>query len=166
MINFKKFGFLETIVFFSALYVLSTLIWTASTRSAVEEKSNIIKDNHKAIVDFVNNQINTCDGLDDSTKTSWGELCNDTWTSKKIISYINSNLNLKNPYSKDSLIAKSVQDPRIQAEGKAGQSTEMGIIFISSNDFDSAPGSEWIIGTCVKSPCVAAGNNELTSVYR
>ena len=46
------------------------------------------------------------------------------------------------------------------------RSTEMGIIFISSSDFDSAPGSEWIIGTCVKSPCVAAGNNELTSVYR
>ena len=166
MINFKKFGFLEIIVFFSALYVISTLIWTASTRSAVEEKANIIKDNHKIIVDFVNNQINTCDGRDDNTKTSWGELCNDSWTSKKIINYINSNLNLKNPYSKNSLIAKSVQDPRIQAEGKAGQSTEMGIIFISSNDFDSAPGSEWIIGTCVKSPCVAAGNNELTSVYR
>ena len=166
MINFKKFGILEIIVFFSALYVLSTLIWTASTRSAVEEKANIIKDNHKTIVDFVNNQINNCDGRDDSTKTSWGESCNGSWTSKKIISYINSNLNLRNPYSKDSLIAKSAQDPRIQAEGKAGQSTEMGIIFISSNDFDSAPGSEWIIGTCVKSPCVAAGNNELTSVYR
>ena len=166
MINFKKLGFLEIIVFFSALYVLSTLIWTASTRSAVEEKASIIKDNHKVIVDFVNNQINTCDGRDDSTKTSWGELCNDSWTSKKIINYINLNLNLKNPYSKNSLIVKGAQDPRIQAEGKAGQSTEMGIIFISSNDFDSAPGSEWIIGTCVKSPCVAAGNNELTSVYR
>ena len=166
MINLRRFGFLESIVFLSALYVLSTLIWTASTRSAVEEKANIIKDNHKTIVDFVNSQINTCDSRDDSTRTSWGELCNDSWTSKKIINYINSNLNLKNPYSNDSLIAKSVQDPRIQAEGKAGQSTEMGIIFISSNDFDSAPGSEWIIGTCVKSPCVAAGNNELTSVYR
>ena len=166
MINFKKFGILEIIVFFSALYVISTLLWTASTRSAVEEKANLIKDNHKIIVDFVNNQINTCDGRDDNTKTSWGELCNDSWTSKKIINYINSNLNLRNPYSKDSLIVKSVQDPRIQAEGKAGQSTEMGTIFISSNDFDSAPGSEWIIGTCVKSPCVAAGNNELTSVYR
>ena len=166
MINLRRFGFLELIVFFSALYVLSTLIWTVSTRSAVEEKANIIKDNHKTIVDFVNSQINACDGRDDSTRTLWGELCNDSWTSKKIINYINSNLNLKNPYSKDSLIAKSVQDPRIQAEGKAGQSTEMGIIFISSNDFDSAPGSEWIIGTCVKSPCVAAGNNELTSVYR
>ena len=166
MINFKKFGILEIIVFFSALYVLSTLIWTASTRSAVEEKANIIKDNHKTIVDFVNNQINNCDGRDDSTKTSWGESCNGSWTSKKIISYINLNLNLRNPYSKDSLIVKSVKDPRIQAEGKAGQSTEIGIIFISSNDFNSAPGSEWIIGTCVKSPCVAAGNNELTSVYR
>ena len=44
MINLRRFGFLELIVFFSALYVLSTLIWTASTRSAVEEKANIIKD--------------------------------------------------------------------------------------------------------------------------
>ncbi len=166
MINFKKLGFLEIIVFFSALYVISTLLWTVSTRSAVEEKANIIKGNHKKIVEFVNNQINTCDGRGDNAKTPWGELCNDSWTSKKIINYINSNLNLKNPYSNDFLIAKSVQDPRIQAEGKAGQSIEMGIIFISSSDFDSVPGSEWIIGTCVKSPCVAAGNNELTSIYR
>ena len=61
---------------------------------------------------------------------------------------------------------KSAQDPRLQAEGKAGQSTEMGTIFVSNKDFQSDPGSEWIIGTCVKSPCVAAGNNELTSLYR
>ncbi len=60
----------------------------------------------------------------------------------------------------------SAQDPRLQAEGKAGQSTEMGMIFLSSKDFESEPGSEWVIGTCVKSPCVAAGNNELTSIYR
>ena len=63
MINFKKLGFLEIIVFFSALYVISTLIWTASTRSAVEERANIVKDNHKTIVDFVNNQINSCSKL-------------------------------------------------------------------------------------------------------
>ena len=67
---------------------------------------------------------------------------------------------------KGNIIVKSAQDPRLQAEGKAGQSTEMGIIFVSNNDFKSEPGSEWIIGTCVKSPCVAAGNNELTSLYR
>ena len=57
-------------------------------------------------------------------------------------------------------------DPRIQAEGKAGQSTDKGVIFVSLNDFTSEAGSEWIIGTCVKSPCVAAGNNELVSAYR
>ena len=28
------------------------------------------------------------------------------------------------------------------------------------------PKSERVIGTCVKSPCVAVVNNELTSVYR
>ena len=65
-----------------------------------------------------------------------------------------------------SKILKQAQDPRLQAEGKAGQSTEMGVIFLSSQNISSEAGSEWVIGTCVKSPCVAAGNNELTSVYR
>ena len=40
MINFKKIGFLEILVLFSAFYVVSTLIWTASTRSKVEDKAN------------------------------------------------------------------------------------------------------------------------------
>ena len=52
------------------------------------------------------------------------------------------------------------------AEGKAGQSVEMGVIFVMSSNFLSEPGSEWVVGTCFKSPCVAAGNNELTSLYR
>ena len=58
MINFKKIGLLEILVSFSAIYVISTLIWTASTRSSVEEKANLIKSNHKQVVEFVNNQIN------------------------------------------------------------------------------------------------------------
>ena len=166
MINFKNFGLLEGLVLFSFLYVFSTLIWTASTRSAVEDKANIVKSNHKKIVSFINDSINECDKNDKKFKTIWGDYCGDTWSSKKLINYINSNLDLKNPYSNKVIIVKSAQDPRLQAEGKAGQSTEMGIIFVSSNDFLSEPGSEWIIGTCVKSPCVAAGNNELTSIYR
>ena len=166
MINLRKLGLLEVLVFFSALYVVSTLVWTASTRSAVEEKANLIKSNHKTIVNFINNQINKCDNGNEQSKTVWGDLCNDTWSSQKIIKYININLKLKNPYSKSSSTVMSAQDPRLQAEGKAGQSTEMGMIFLSSKDFDSDPGSEWVIGTCVKSPCVAAGNNELTSIYR
>ncbi len=166
MINLRKLGLLEVLVFFSALYVVSTLVWTASTRSAVEEKANLIKSNHKTIVNFINNQINKCDNGNEQSKTVWGDLCNDTWSSQKIIKYININLKLKNPYSKSSSIVMSAQDPRLQAEGKAGQSTEMGMIFLSSKDFESDPGSEWVIGTCVKSPCVAAGNNELTSIYR
>ena len=55
---------------------------------------------------------------------------------------------------------------RIKAEGKAGQSVEMGVIFVMSSNFLSEPGSEWVVGTCFKSPCVAAGNNELTSLFR
>ena len=59
-----------------------------------------------------------------------------------------------------------VPDPRIKEEGKAGQSVEMGVIFVMSSNFLSEPGSEWVVGTCFKSPCVAAGNNELTSLFR
>ena len=55
MVNFKNFGPLEALVLFSAIYVLSTLIWTASTRSAVQEKANIVKSNHKTIINFLNN---------------------------------------------------------------------------------------------------------------
>ena len=120
MINFRKLGLLEVLVFFSALYVVSTLLWTASTRSAVEEKANLIKSNHKTIVDFINNQINKCDNGNEQSKTIWGDPCNDTWSSQKIVKYININLNLTNPYSKSSGIVMSAQDPRLQAEGKAG----------------------------------------------
>ena len=164
--KYKNFGLLEFLVVFSFFYVASTLIWTASTRSAVEDKANIVKSNHKKIVEFINNEINKCGQSNDKTKTNWGDSCNDEWSSEKIIRYINKNIKLKNLNSISSDLVKSAQDPRLQAEGKAGQSTEIGVIFISSNDFESEPGSEWIIGTCVKSPCVAAGNNELTSVYR
>ena len=61
MINLKNFGLLESLVLFSFLYVFSTLIWTASTRSAVEDKANIVKSNHKTIVNFINDTINDCD---------------------------------------------------------------------------------------------------------
>ena len=72
-------------------------------------------------------------------------------------------------YLKDNIdepLIQTSQDPRIQAEWKAGQSTYKGIIFVSESNFESEAGSEWMIGTCVKSPCVAAGNNELVSAYR
>jgi len=164
--KFKNFGLLEALVTFSAVYIVSMLLWTASTRSAVEEKANTVKSNHKKIVDFINNEINQCDQNDDSSKTTWGDLCKDEWLSDKIIQYINENIKISNPYSSNKEIVKQAQDPRLQAEGKAGQSTEMGVIFLSSKNFSADPGSEWVIGTCVKSPCVAAGNNELTSVYR
>ena len=64
-----------------------------------------------------------------------------------------------------SEVVKTVSDIK-QAEGKAGQSTDKGIIFVSSNNFEPEAGAEWVIGACVKSPCVAAGNNELVSAYR
>ena len=83
----------------------------------------------------------------------------------QVVNYINLNLNIQNPFSDDGKV-KTDPDPRIKAEGKAGQATEMGVIFLMSSNFLSETGSEWVIGTCFKSPCVAAGNNELTSIYR
>ena len=163
--KFKNFGPLEFLVISSLAYVIIMLIWTASTRSAVVQKANDIKINHKTVVEFINNEVNECSS-NENGKTSWGENCNSTWTSSNIVKYILDNYKLNNPYKIEKPLIQTSQDPRIQAEGKAGQSTDKGIIFVSENDFESDAGSEWIIGTCVKSPCVAAGNNELVSAYR
>ena len=161
----KNFGPLEFLVFSSLAYVVIMLIWTASTRSSVLQKANDIKFNHKSIVEFINNEVNKCSSSEKNL-TSWGENCNSTWESSNIVKYILDNFKLNNPYNIDKPLIQTSQDPRIQAEGKAGQSTDKGIIFVSENNFESEAGSEWIIGTCIKSPCVAAGNNELVSVYR
>ena len=163
--KFKNFGPLELLVISSFFYVTVMLIWTASTRSEVIQKASDIKSNHKLVVEFVNNEINKCSSNED-IKTSWGEKCNASWTSSIIVNYISNNFKLNNPYNIKKPLIQISQDPRIRAEGKAGQSTDKGIIFVSSNNFDSEAGSEWVIGTCVKSPCVAAGNNELVSAYR
>ena len=161
----KNFGPLEVLVLSSITYVVVMLLWTASTRSEVLQKANDIKSNHKSVVDFINDEVNSC-SLNEKGLTSWGEKCNSAWTSEKIVSYVLTNIDLKNPYSINKPLIQTSQDPRIQAEGKAGQSTDRGIIFVSSNTFESEAGSEWVVGTCIKSPCVAAGNNELVFVYR
>jgi len=161
----KNFGPLEFLVVSSLTYVIIMLIWTASTRSAVIQKANDIKFNHKTVVEFINNEVNECSS-NENRKTAWGENCNSAWTSSNIVEYILNNFKLNNPYKIEKPLIQTSQDPRIQAEGKAGQSTDKGIIFVSENNFESEAGSEWVIGTCVKSPCVAAGNNELVSAYR
>ena len=161
----KNFGPLEALVISSITYVVVMLLWTASTRSEVLQKANDIKSNHKSVIEFINNEVNNCSSNNEGS-TSWGEKCNSDWTSNKIVNYLLSNIDLKNPYSIDKPLIQTSQDPRIQAEVKAGQSTDKGVIFVSSCNFESEAGSEWIVGTCVKSPCVAAGNNELVSVYR
>ena len=161
----KNFGPLEVLVLSSIAYVVIMLIWTASTRSTVVQKANDIKANHKLVVEFINNQINECSSNEEGT-TPWGDNCNSAWISSKIVNHILKTLKLNNPYEIDKPLIQISQDPRIQAEGKAGQSTDKGIIFVSENNFESEAGSEWVIGTCVKSPCVAAGNNELVSAYR
>ena len=161
----KNFGPLEFLVLSSLAYVIIMLIWTASTRSAVVQKANDIKFNHKTVVEFINNEVNECSS-NENGKTAWGENCNSAWTSSNIVKYILDNFKLNNPYKIEKPLIQTSQDPRIQAEGKAGQSTDKGIIFVSESNFESEAGSEWVIGTCVKSPCVAAGNNELVSAYR
>ena len=161
----KNFGPLEALVLSSLSYVVLMLIWTATTRSAVVQKANDIKTNHKLVVEFINEQVNKCSS-NESNKTPWGDDCNSTWNSSKIVNYILNNIKLNNPYKINKPLIQISQDPRIQAEGKAGQSTDKGIIFVSESNFESDAGSEWVIGTCVKSPCVAAGNNELVSSYR
>ena len=164
-ISFKNFSFLEGLVSLSAIFVVSMLIWTASTRPAVEARANLVKENHNKVVKLINEEINNCGNNDEGKTTVWGDSCNAEWIAEKVVSYINDNLKIENPFSDDTTV-KTDPDPRIKAEGKAGQSVEMGVIFVMSSNFSPDPGSEWIVGTCFKSPCVAAGNNELTSIYR
>ena len=83
----KNFGPLEILVISSITYVVIMLIWTASTRSEVLQKANDIKSNHKLVVDFINNEVNTCSSNIEGL-TSWGEKCNSVWTSDKIVSYL------------------------------------------------------------------------------
>ena len=163
--KFKNIGPLEVLVFASVFYAVVMLVWTATTRNGVLEKANDIKSNHKIVVELLNNEINECD-QNTQKKTSWGEDCNSTWSSSTIIEYILKNVKLKDPYSLTKPLISSSSEPRIDAEGKAGQSTNKGVIFVSSNNFSAEAGSEWIVATCIKSPCVAAGNNELASLYR
>ena len=164
-ISFKNFGLLETLVTLAAVYVVGMLIWTAITRPAVEAKAKQVTENHKKIVDLINNEVNKCGNAEEDSLTIWGDPCNDEWIAENIINYIKNNLKIENPYS-DEFSVKTDSDPRLKAEGKAGQTVEMGVIFLMSQNFSAEPGSEWIVGTCFKSPCVAAGNNELTSIYR
>ena len=161
----KNFGPLEVLVFSSIAYVVAMLLWTASTRWEVLQKANDIISNHKSVVDFINDEVNSCNSNEEGT-TLWGDNCNSAWISSKIVNHILNNIKLNNPYNIDKPLIQTSQDPRIQAEGKAGQSTDKGIIFVSESNFESEAGSEWVIGTCIKSPCVAAGNNELVSAYR
>lgn len=161
----KKFGPLEILVISSLLYVLIMLVWTASTRSGVIKKASDIQSNHKIVVEFINNEVDKCSS-DSEGLTAWGENCDSAWSSSQIVKHILDNFKLNNPYNIKKPLIQIAEDPRIRAEGKAGQSTDKGIIFVSSSNFDSEAGAEWIIGTCIKSPCVAAGNNELVSAYR
>ena len=135
----KNFGPLEFLVISSLFYVITMLIWTASTRASVLQKANDIKSNHKMIVEFVNDEINKCSS-EEKGITSWGENCNSSWNSSKIVNYILDNFKLSNPYQIQKPLIQTSQDPRIQAEGKAGQSTDKGIIFVSESNFDSDAG--------------------------
>ena len=124
IINLKKYGLLEFLVIISLVFVVVMLIWTASTRPAVEAKANLVKENHNKVVDFINNEVNVCGNADESKVTIWGDPCNGEWIAEKVVSYINNNMNIENPFSNDSKV-KTDPEPRIKAEGKACQSVEM-----------------------------------------
>ena len=100
MINFKRklknFGPLEFLVLSSLLYVIAMLIWTGTTRSEVLQKANDIKSNHKMVVEMINNEVDECSSNIEN-KTSWGDNCNSSWDSSKIVKYILDNFKLNNP---------------------------------------------------------------------
>ena len=100
--KFKNFGMLELLVILSALYIIFMLGWTATSRSGSEEKAQIVRENHKKIVELINLEINECDRGDENSNTVWGDPCKSEWIANNIIKYVAESLNLTNPYSKDS----------------------------------------------------------------
>ena len=104
--NLKNFGPLEFLVLSSLFYVVLMLIWTASTRSSVLQKANDIKSNHKQIVEFINDEINKCSSNEDGL-TAWGENCNSSWNSYKIVKHILDNFKLNNPYNSQKPLSKA-----------------------------------------------------------
>ena len=60
MIKLKNFGLLEILVSVSTVYIITMLIWTATTRDEVLEKANSIKSNHTKVIDLLNTQVNKC----------------------------------------------------------------------------------------------------------
>ena len=101
-INLKNFGLLEILIIASFLYVVGMLLWTASTRPAVEAKANLVKENHQKVVDFINTEINNCGNNDEGKMTIWGEPCNSEWKAENVVKYINQNLDIKNPFSEEN----------------------------------------------------------------
>ena len=90
----KNFGPLEVLVLSSITYVVAMLLWTASTRSEVVQKANDIKSNHKSVVDFLTDEVNSCSSNEEGS-TSWGEKRNSVWSSDKIVNYVLNNIDLE-----------------------------------------------------------------------
>jgi len=67
--KFKNFGMLELLVILSALYIIFMLGWTVINRSGSEEKAQIVRENHKKIVELINSEINECDRADKNSNT-------------------------------------------------------------------------------------------------
>ena len=44
--KFKNFGMLEFLIIASAAYIIIMLVWTLSSRSGLEEKIEIVRNNH------------------------------------------------------------------------------------------------------------------------
>ena len=70
--KFKNFGMLEFLVIASAAYIIFMLLWTLSSRSGLEEKIEIVRNNHIRIVELINSEINKCDRVDENSNTVWG----------------------------------------------------------------------------------------------
>ena len=53
----------------SAVYEIFMLGWTVTSRSDSKEKAQIVRENHKKIVELINSEINECDKGDENSNT-------------------------------------------------------------------------------------------------
>lgn len=160
--NLEEYNFIEKLAFVSILIVTIVIVWFNYTAPSGHEKRQILIKNHNKVVKFLHSEIIKCYNFESSI-TIWGDTCNGEWNSERVVNYIRDNLDVENPFSEGPYI-KTTDDVKSKVEGRLGFVTERGIIFLQTANFETKEGFKWLIGICIKSPCIAKKNSLFTSI--
>ncbi len=160
--NLKEYDFIERLAFVSSSILAIVVVWLSYSAPSIYEKRQILIKNHNQVVKFIQNEIIKCYNFD-SGITIWGDTCDGEWSSDRVVKYIRENLDVENPFSEGPYI-KNIDDVKSKVEGRQGYVTEKGTIFLQNTNFETKEGFKWLLGICIKSPCILKKNHIYTSL--